>query len=96
MAWIDPTNYWTDRDESPHKKRRTDKETMQAARKKARPPARAAVNENVGAKQQRAPRVNDKALHPYTGALASRLHQHVAHFAVPSHSKAPPKCALHR
>jgi hypothetical protein len=71
-------------------------ETHKAARKKARLPARA-VNKVMDTKQHRAPRMEDNALHPYTGFLACRLYQHVPHFPVPSdHLKVQPKCALHR
>jgi hypothetical protein len=63
MAWIDSANLWTHRDNSPQKKRRTGVEAHKAARKKARPPARA-VNEVIDTKQHRAPRVDDNTLHP--------------------------------
>jgi hypothetical protein len=69
------------------------------ARKRARPPACSvnAVNEvGIEAKQHRAPKIEDKTLHPYTGALACRLSQHVAHFPVRSKLKVQPKCTLHR
>jgi hypothetical protein len=99
MAWIDPATYWADRDDSPQKKRRTSTAAIEAARKKARPPARA-VNEawdgRLSAKQHRAPRIDDNTMHPYTGALASRLLTNVAHYPVPSRAKLPPRCALHR
>jgi hypothetical protein len=95
MAWINTTNYWTGRDDTPLKKRRTEEYARKAARKKARPPV-CAVNEMTNDKQHRAPRIDAKTLHPYTGALACRLHQHISPFPVCSHSKLPPKCALHR
>jgi hypothetical protein len=96
MAWIDPANHWTHWDDSPQKKRRTGVEAHKAARKKARPPARA-VNEVIDTKQHKAPRKDDNMQHPYAGALACRLYQHVPHSPVPSdHLKVQPKCALHR
>jgi hypothetical protein len=95
MAWIDPATYWTHRDDSPQKKRRTSVDAHKAARKKARPPVRA-VNEVIVAKQHRGQRISDSTLHPYTGALACRLYQHLPHFPVTPNTKRPPKCALHR
>ena len=95
MAWIDPARYWTHRDASPQKKRRTSVDAHKAARKKARPPVRA-VNEVNVAKQHRGQRISDSTLHPYTGALACRLYQHLPHFPVTPNTKRPPKCALHR